>query len=299
MVSNHTRSTIILSLPLIVISYLQPVLAQNIQPANDGTGTTVTPSGQQLQIQGGRISGDRRNLFHSFQRFNVETGQTANFLAPAATRNILGRIVGGETSIINGLLQITGANANLFLINPAGVIFGPGASLNLPAAFTVTTATGINFAQGTFNIFSQQNDYQNLLGNPSAFIFPADQTGAIINQGNLSLLPEQNLLLLGGAVVNTGTLHTAGGNITLAAIPGSNTVRLSQTGHLLSLDLPFNQNEQSNSNNNLPGIQPLILPQLLTGNTTSANSMAINEQGQIALTAISGQTIAGGKINTS
>jgi filamentous hemagglutinin family protein len=52
---------------------------------------------------------------HSFQRFNVETGQTANFLAPAETRNILGRIVGGETSLINGLLQITGANANLFL----------------------------------------------------------------------------------------------------------------------------------------------------------------------------------------
>ncbi len=303
MQSNPIRSTVIFSLPLIAISYLQPVLAQNIQPAHDGTGTIVTPAGQQLQIQGGRTSHDRRNLFHSFQRFNVETGQTANFLAPTETRNILGRIVGGETSLINGLLQITGANANLFLINPAGIIFGPNASLNLPAAFTVTTATGINFAQGTFNIFSQQNDYQNLIGNPSGFNFSADQTGAIINQANLSLLSEENLLLLGGAVVNTGTLHTAGGHITLASIPGSNTVRLSQTGHLLSLDLPFHQINPSDdsirTSVNLPDIQSLTLPQLLTGNTTSANNIAINEQGQIALTVKSGETIASGKINTS
>lgn len=58
-------------------------------------------------------------------------------------RNILGRVTGGNPSIINGLIKVTGGNSNLFLINPAGIIFGAGARLNVPADFTATTANGI------------------------------------------------------------------------------------------------------------------------------------------------------------
>nr|MCU0516512.1 filamentous hemagglutinin N-terminal domain-containing protein [Oscillatoria sp. Prado101] len=123
----------------------KPALAQvpPITPAPDGTGTTVTPEGNTFNIQGGSLSSDGANLFHSFQKFGLSSGETANFLSNPDIRNILGRVVGGDASYINGLIQVSGGNSNLFLMNPAGILFGPNASLNVPASFTATTATGI------------------------------------------------------------------------------------------------------------------------------------------------------------
>ena len=122
-----------------------------ITPATDGTNTQITPSGNQFNIQGGQQSSDGANLFHSFQEFGLTQGQTANFLSNPNIRNILGRVVGGDASLINGLIQITGGNSNLFLMNPAGIVFGTNASLNVPAAFTATTGTGIGFGNNWFS----------------------------------------------------------------------------------------------------------------------------------------------------
>ncbi|MGB3513449.1 MAG: filamentous hemagglutinin N-terminal domain-containing protein, partial [Microcoleaceae cyanobacterium] len=94
-----------------------PANSQPITPANDGTGTTVNQNGNQFDIEGGARNG--ANLFHSFDQFNVNSGQTANFLTTPDTRNILGRVTGGDASIINGLIQVIGGNSNLFLMNPA------------------------------------------------------------------------------------------------------------------------------------------------------------------------------------
>ncbi|NES65231.1 MAG: filamentous hemagglutinin N-terminal domain-containing protein, partial [Okeania sp. SIO2D1] len=155
-----------LLIPLLPIVVATPGKAQPITPANDGTGTTVNQNGNQFNIQGGTRSG--RNLFHSFDQFNVNSGQTANFLTTPDTHNILGRVTGGNASIINGLIQVIGSNSNLLLMNPAGMIFGPNASLNLPASFSVTTATGIGFNSNNFWFQAMgTNDYSNLVGNPS------------------------------------------------------------------------------------------------------------------------------------
>ncbi len=113
---------------------------QSITPATDGTGTTVTPQGNRIDISGGKLSRDGANLFHSFQQFGLSETQTANFLSNPAIQNILARIVGGNASVINGLIQVTGGNSNLFLMNPAGIVFGANAQLNVPASFTATTA---------------------------------------------------------------------------------------------------------------------------------------------------------------
>ncbi|MEG4235800.1 filamentous hemagglutinin N-terminal domain-containing protein [Microcoleus sp. Pol11C3] len=111
------------------------VQGQPIVPAPDRTGTIVTPdNGDRLNITGGQTSRDGANLFHSFQQFGLTESQIANFISSPTIRNILGRVVGGNPSIINGLIQVSGCNSNLFLINPSGIIFGPNASLNLPAA---------------------------------------------------------------------------------------------------------------------------------------------------------------------
>ena len=117
-----------------------PQLAQAVIPNADGTGTVVTPDGSQIDITGGQLSGDGVNLFHSFQEFGLTAEQVANFIASPEIQNILSSVNGGNASIINGLLQVSGSQANLYLINPAGVIFGPTGAIALTGSFTATTA---------------------------------------------------------------------------------------------------------------------------------------------------------------
>jgi filamentous hemagglutinin family protein len=92
----------------------RPAIAP-IVPATDGTSTNVNQFGNQSQITGGTRAGE--NLFHSFQQFGIGHAQVANFLAQPDITNIFSRVTGGQTSVINGLLQVTGGSANLFLSN--------------------------------------------------------------------------------------------------------------------------------------------------------------------------------------
>lgn len=100
---------------------------QPITPALDGTGTAITDSGNQFSINGGQLSKDGTNLFHSFQQFGLKNGQIVNFISNLNIRNILGRVVGGNASYINGLIQVIGGNSNLFLMNPVGIVLDPNA----------------------------------------------------------------------------------------------------------------------------------------------------------------------------
>ncbi|WP_138498718.1 CHAT domain-containing protein [Nostoc sp. PA-18-2419] len=285
-----------------LLSAISPKLAQaqQIVPAADGTNTIVTPNGNRLDITGGTTSRDGANLFHSFQQFGISPEQIANFKASPALQNILGRITGGNPSIINGLIQVTGGNPNLFLMNPAGFIFGANASLNVPGAFTVTTANGIGFGCSWFNAIGV-NDYINLVGNPNGFAFSTSQPGAIINAGNLAVGTGQNLNLLGGTVVNTGQLSAPGGQITVTSVPGQNWVRLSQPGNLLSLEIqPLASNSNQPNNWTIPIAS---LPELLTvGNT----GLTANADGTVQLTGSNvkipptpGTSIVSGKVDAS
>ncbi|MEW6495517.1 MAG: CHAT domain-containing protein [Cyanobacteriota bacterium] len=243
--------------------------AQPITPATDGTGTVVTPNGNRIDIQGGSLSGDGANLFHSFQQFNLDSGQIANFVSNPSLVNILGRVVGGNPSMINGLIQVTGGNSNLFLMNPAGIIFGSSASLNVPASFTATTATRIGFAppllRGAggvwFNAFGD-NNYQDLIGTPSQLVFGNAQSAVIVNSGNLAVPEGQSLMLLGGSVNNKGQLAAPSGTISVAAVPGENLVKISQEGHLLSLEI----SPGTAADGQAMPIQVQDLPAMLTGN---------------------------------
>ncbi|MDZ8093940.1 MAG: CHAT domain-containing protein [Nostoc sp. DedQUE05] len=282
----------------------KPVLGQSIVPANDGTGTVVTQEGNRIDIQGGKLSGDRANLFHSLEKFGLNQEQIANFLANPDIHNILTRVVGGDPSTINGLIQVTGGNSNLFIMNPAGVIFGPNAQINLPADFTVTTATAIGFDNRFWFNAVGKNDYSNLNGNPSGFAFDFANPGTIINAGSLSVLEGYNLALIGGSIINTATLSAPGGNITLAAVPGTNLIRISQAGNLLSLELelPRNTTDQHLA------INPLDLPTLLTQGAKGLNlgvrpnldagTVQLTRSGTTIPTA-AGTTIASGTLDVS
>jgi filamentous hemagglutinin family protein len=106
-------------LPILLTFGAKGAIAQ-ITPANDGTGTIVNTQNNQLNISGGTQAGS--NQFHSFQQFRVNAGQTANFMSNPNIANILGRVTGGDASLINGMLKVSGSNANLYLINPSGIL---------------------------------------------------------------------------------------------------------------------------------------------------------------------------------
>lgn len=290
-----------LSLILVMSGY--SVQAQ-ITPEVD-SNTIVTPNGDAFNIDGGETSTDGTNLFHSFEQFGLNSGQTANFIANPATRNILGRVIGGEASIIDGLIRVTNSNANLYLMNPAGIIFGSNARLDVSASFFGTTATGISFGSNNWFNAIGSNDYAVLVGNPSAFGFTTNQPGSIVNAGNLTVKEGQSLTLLGGTVVNTGQVSAPKGQITIAAVPGKNIVRLSQTGNLLSLDIqPISSAESLPENWTLPISS---LPKLLTGgDVQNATGLTVNDDGTVELTGSGlristnrGTAVASGKLDTS
>ncbi|MFP5274551.1 two-partner secretion domain-containing protein, partial [Coleofasciculus sp.] len=279
------------------------VLAQPIIPAADGTGTIIIPDGNRIDISGGSLSADGANLFHSFQQFGLDTNQIANFLANPNLNNILGRVVGGDASVINGLIQVTGGNPNLYLMNPAGIIFGADARLNVPGDFIATTATGIGFGNGNWFNAIGGNDYQNLVGTPNQFAFDVSETGSIVNGGELAVSEGKNLTLLAGNVVNTGTLTAPGGTITVAAVPGSNLVKISRPGGLLSLEV---EPSKAKDGSILP-VKPGDLAELLTGKGEEVETgVEVNESGNVQLTDTgitlpkeTGVAIVSGEINVS
>lgn len=202
-----------------------------INPAGivDGNAATL--------IEGGTVRGS--NLFHSFQEFNVQTGQRVYFSDPANIDNILTRVTGSDVSNILGTLGIDGA-ANLFLLNPNGVIFGENAQLDIDGSFVSTTAESIDF--GSDNLFSATNPQTVPLltvntpiglqygtatneirvegsGSQVFFDFNTELTDKSLRPIGLEVPINQTLALLGGEVsIDGGNLTSAGGNIELAAI---------------------------------------------------------------------------------
>ena len=126
---------------LLSVSHAQITLMAVSGPGGSLTGPNFVIPSQVGQTRGG-------NFFHSFGTFNILTGESATFTGPSSINNILSRVTGGQRSIIDGLLRSNIPGANLFLINPAGVMFGPTGSLDVKGSFHVSTADYLKFADG-------------------------------------------------------------------------------------------------------------------------------------------------------
>ena len=112
------------------------------------------------------------NLFHSFGQFNVNTGESATFSGPISVSNILSRVTGGTVSNIDGLLRSTIPAANLYLLNPSGIIFGPNASLDVQGAFHASTGDYLRLADDVrFNAQPSPGDALLTTASPVAFGF--------------------------------------------------------------------------------------------------------------------------------
>lgn len=183
------------------------------------------PSGAvQHNVTGGTRPGGGGNLFHSFGAFGVPTNNIANFLNESGlpTSNILSRVTGGNPSSIFGTIQTEGfGNANLFLMNPAGIVFGPDATLNVGGSTHFTTADYLKLADGVqfTTVLPSAQDAVLSIAPMTAFGFLEANPAPISVAGStLSVAEGQTLSLVGGNVTIGSGLNAPGGQIALASV---------------------------------------------------------------------------------
>ncbi|TFI60048.1 filamentous hemagglutinin N-terminal domain-containing protein [Sphingomonas parva] len=209
-------------LALLLLGVAGGATAQTAPPAvttaivPDGTlGTSVSSAGSVHTIDGGRQSGG--NLFHSFGQFDLATGEVAQWTfsagEPGAIANVINRVTGGDPSHLYGTLDSTALpNADFFFLNPAGIIFGPEAQLNVPAAAHVSTAGTLRFADGSAFAISTPGGSTLSVASPEGFGFLGNE-GAILMAGtNAAFLPEPATVTLSASEIRitNATLSSAG-----------------------------------------------------------------------------------------
>jgi len=186
----------------------------------------------------GKVSGS--NLFHSFQTFNLASGEAANFSTTSAgISNVISRVTGGSASQINGALRLTTASGApaFFFINPAGVTFGAGASVDVPGAFHVSTANSLKFADGRFDTDLGKASTLSSAA-PEAFGFLGSTRTTVAVRDGVILKPKRTnpISVVGSDVVlDAGTVAAAAGDIRVVAV-GTIAGDISLTGPLGSVD---------------------------------------------------------------
>lgn len=207
-----------LTIPLfLTITLTSPTTSAQI--TLDGTlgqpGELAGPHYQITANQGQQVGG---NLYHSFGQFNIQAGESATFSGPETVHNIISRVTGGNRSQINGPLRSTITNANLYLLNPAGILFGEGAELDVQGSFYASTAHTLRFADGAeFSAITPTPPHSILTVAPvTAFGFLNDTVAPITvatGRGKITDWNSKPRIPTGLSVPEGKTLALIGGNI--------------------------------------------------------------------------------------
>lgn len=178
-----------------------------------------------------------KNLLHSFERFGINQDQTAIFTGPTGIDNVISRVTGNERSDINGTLISEIPGADFWFINPAGVVFGEGAKVDVPAALHVSTADYVRFEDGQRFSALDRSAPPNLTLRPEAFGFLTSRPQAlsmsgrvIIKQGSPVSLVGGDVLIDGGRFWTSEVENAKGSELRLVSVAGPAEVRFTDTG---------------------------------------------------------------------
>ncbi len=219
--------SLLLTAPISVLAQITP----------DGTTSTEisSPDGNNFDIGGGDSAG--ANLFHSFGDFSVPNGGSANFLNSPDVENIINRVTGGNVSSIDGLIKANGS-ANLFLINPAGIIFGANARLNIGGSFLGSTADSLVFPDGEFSALNAQGKPLLTVNAPIGLNL-RDNPQPIVNRSvnnsfnGLQVNTGENISLIGGDVnFEGGIIFAPGGKIEIGGLSAAGEIGIKNDGSL-------------------------------------------------------------------
>jgi filamentous hemagglutinin family protein len=241
----------------------RPALAQIIPDNSLGAESSRTVPDTINNLPSDRIEGGANrgvSLFHSFKEFNVGEGRGTYFANPNGILNIFTRVTGGNPSNILGTLGVQG-NANLFLLNPRGIVFGPNARLDLRGSFIGSTGSGILFDNG-FEFSAADPNAVPLLAinipvglrfreNPGTIVNTSQAIGPtptlpplpieipVSNKLGLAVDPGQTLALIGGDIqLLGGNLTAYSGQILLGSVKSPGLVQFEPTA--LGVNLNYN-----------------------------------------------------------
>ncbi len=222
---------------LYIVSFIS-LLASTVYAdiVTDGTvGEAQTLNGPAFVIPESLGSRTGANLFHSFQRFNIANGEQATFTGSASIANVVSRVTGGQISNINGLLRSTIGQSDFYFLNPAGVLFGANAQIDVPGSFYLSTADELRFADGS--VYSASNPAASTLtiDQPEAFGFLDDQTANIvIQQSNLGLTTGKTFSVSSNEILIDSTqIQIDAGNVQLLSI-GNEALQITVSGDAFS-----------------------------------------------------------------
>ena len=240
----------------------QHTFAQITPDATLPSPSVVVDTNPLFTITGGSTA--NTNLFHSFSQFSLPTGTEAFFDNLPAIQNILVRVTGNSISSIDGLIRANDT-ANLFLINPNGIVFGQNASLNIGGSFLATTANSVRFLDGSefrANANTQTTSPLLLVSVPVGLQFNGLTNSTIAAQGSpLSVLTGKTLALVGGDVTLQGAnLFAESGRIELGSVAGNGFVAIAPTINGLSLNY-----------DNVPSLGNIRLDQESVADTSGLN----------------------------
>jgi filamentous hemagglutinin family protein len=210
------------------------VMPDQTLPAGERSQVSGDPN---FQIDGGATRSN--NLFHSFQQFSIPTGGSASFNNAANITNIITRVTGSNGSNIDGLLRANGT-ANLFLINPNGIVFGANAQLQIGGSFLASTANRLKFADGfEFSTTADQTPPLLTISAPIGLQY-GTRPGEVRSQSAILQVPNgRTLNLTGGNVaIDGGQLLAPGGRVELAGVAAAGEVGLTQQGQEWRLSVP-------------------------------------------------------------
>ncbi|MBL8474160.1 MAG: filamentous hemagglutinin N-terminal domain-containing protein [Rhodocyclaceae bacterium] len=304
--TTTARRRLCAALPLLLA--LQGAFAASsiVRDGSIGSGptTALAPAGNVLrngvnyqliaipESYGRRAGG---NVFQSFSRFDLGSGDAALFTLAAAAQNLIARVTGGTVSSINGLLGIdpgsTGSAPNFYFINPAGVTFGDGAALDVPAAFHVSTADYLKFPDGRlYADTTNASTFSSAAPEAFGFLGAARATVNILDGAVLASAGQAMDIVAGDVHMDNGVIASDGGDVRVVALgrPGAREVALGGA---------VGGAEGSLSMSNFSVIEASSLSGNQGGNIEVSAGTAALEQSQITSSALEGSDGDAGSVH--